>query len=280
MALTEQEIQEFNKKACQLRKDTIDTVYWAGGGHVGGSLSMMEIMVLMYYKYLNIDPSKPQWDDRDRFVMSKGHAGVGYAPVLADKGYFPFDMLKEFNHTHSKLGMHLDGNKVPGVDVSTGSLGHGLPISLGLALGARLQGKKWLTYCLLGDGECDEGSVWEAAMAASHFKVTNMITIVDRNRMMIDGPTEEVMRLEPFVDKWKAFGFIVKEVDGHDFNQLADAIDFAIAEDSGPVVIIANTVKGKCVGFMEDNYQWHYGGLDSEKVTECKECIDNYYCEI
>jgi len=280
MPLTQQEIQQFTAKACQLRKDAIDTVYWAGGGHIGGSLSFTEIMILLYYKYARIDPKNPGWDDRDRIVVSKGHAGVGYAPILADKGYFPRELLKEFNHTGSILGMHLDGNKVPGVDVSTGSLGHGLPITVGLGIGARLQGKSWLTYCVLGDGECDEGSVWEAAMAAAHYKVTNIITIVDRNRMMIDGPTEEVMRLEPFADKWKAFGWIVKEVDGHDFNQLADAIEYAQKEDKAPVVIIAHTIKGKCVDFMEDKYEWHYGGLDSEKVELAKACIEKHYCEL
>jgi len=160
MPLTQQEIQQFTAKACQLRKDAIDTVYWAGGGHIGGSLSFTEIMILLYYKYARIDPKNPGWDDRDRIVVSKGHAGVGYAPILAYKGYFPKELLKEFNHTGSILGMHLDGNKVPGVDVSTGSLGHGLPITVGLGIGARLQGKSWLTYCVLGDGECDEGSVW------------------------------------------------------------------------------------------------------------------------
>jgi transketolase len=173
--------------------------------------------------------------------------------------------------------MHLDSLKVKGLDASTGSLGHGLPISLGTALAARVQNKSYKTYCLLGDGECDEGSVWEAAMAISHFKATNLITIVDRNRCMIDGPTEEVMALEPFADKWKAFGFIVLEVDGHSFKELSEAIEFALKENTKPVVIIANTHKGCGIDFMQDDYRWHYGSLDEEKLQRARESLSKYY---
>jgi len=250
---------------------------WAGAGHIGGALSSMDIFTILYYKYLKIDPKRPDWPDRDRFILSKGHVGVGYAPVLADKGYFDKELLKEYNHTGSSLGMHLDSAKVPGVDASTGSLGHGLPMAIGMALAARLQNKQYTTYCLLGDGECDEGSVWEAAMSASHFNVTNLVTIIDRNKCMIDGPTEDVMKLEPFADKWRAFGFIVKEVDGHSFTQLSEAIDYALAEKSAPVAIIANTVKGCGIDFMEGDYRWHYGGLDSEKIEQCRESLGRYY---
>lgn len=274
MPITEQEIKELKEKAKQIRKDIIDTTVWAGGAHIGGGLSMVEIMTILYFKYLNIDPSNPSWDDRDRVVLSKGHGGVGYAPVLAGKGYFDKEELKEFNHFNSKFGMHLDSLKVKGVDVSTGSLGHGLPIAVGLALGARLRKKPWYTYCILGDGECNEGSVWEAAMSASHFKVTNLVTFVDRNRLMIDGTTEEVMHLEPFADKWKAFGFIVKEIDGHNFQELSEAIDFAHAEGGAPVVIIANTVKGKGVDYMENEVKWHYGSIDSGLAKKAKESVD------
>ena len=173
--------------------------------------------------------------------------------------------------------MHLDGSKVKGVDASTGSLGHGLPMAVGLALGARLQKAPWKTYCLLGDGECDEGSVWEAAMAASQFKVTNMVTFVDRNGLMIDGRTEEVMRLEPFADKWKAFGFTVKEVDGHSFSELADAIDFAHNQNEKPVVIIAKTKKGRGVDYMENDVKWHYGSMNSVLSEQARQSIDRMY---
>jgi transketolase len=235
---------------------------------------MVEIMTLLYFKYLNIDPAKPDWEERDRVVLSKGHGGAGYAPVLANRGYFDRDELKEFNHFKSMFGMHLDSLKVKGVDVSTGSLGHGLSMAVGLALGARLQKKSWKTYCILGDGECNEGSVWEAAMAAAHFKVTNLITFVDRNRLMIDGKTEEIMSVEPFADKWRAFGFIVKEVDGHNYQSLADAIDFAHSEKTSPVMIIADTVKGKGVDFMENQVKWHYGSIDSELAEKAHSSVD------
>ncbi|WP_273319760.1 transketolase [Vallitalea guaymasensis] len=277
MPLTDIEIKNLEKKAHELRSLCVDTVVWAGSGHIGGSLSAMDILTILYYKYLNIDPSKPLWEDRDRFILSKGHIGVGFAPVLADKGYIDKEQLKEYNHTGSELGMHLDSNKVPGVDASTGSLGHGLPIAVGMALAARINNKNYKTYCLLGDGECDEGSVWEAAMSIAHYKITNLVTIVDRNRCMIDGPTENVMSLEPFAKKWEAFGFIVKEVDGHNFTELSEAIEYALAEDKAPVVIIANTIKGCGIDFMEDNYKWHYGGLNSEKIAQSKESLEKYY---
>jgi len=277
MPITDQEIKELERMAMQIRLDVIDTTVWAGGAHIGGGLSVTDILTILYYKYLKIDPKKPEWEDRDRVIVSKGHAGVGYAPVLGRKGYFDMELLKEFNHFKSPFGMHLDGNKVPGVDASTGSLGHGLSIAVGMALGARLQNKTWQTYCVLGDGECNEGSVWEAAMAASHFKVTNLVTFVDRNGLMIDGPTEDVMAIEPFADKWRAFGFIVREVDGHDFRQLSEAIDFAHEEESAPVVIIAKTVKAKGVDFMENGVKWHYCSVDSELADKARESIRKMY---
>ncbi|MBI9077023.1 MAG: transketolase [Desulfatibacillum sp.] len=277
MALSTKEIKELEQHAWQARHDIIDITGWSGGAHIGGGLSVADMLVILYFKYLNVDPKNPQWEDRDRLIVSKGHAGVAYAPVLARKGYFDFQDLETFNKFKSPFGMHLDCLKVKGVDVSTGSLGHGLPIAVGLALGARIQKKDWYTYCILGDGECNEGSVWEAAMAASHFKLNNLITFVDRNGLMIDGSTEEVMGLEPFSDKWRAFGFIVKEVDGHDFNQLAEAIDFAKAEKSGPVVIMAKTAKGKGVDFMENEVKWHYGGLDTDLRAKAKASVDRMY---
>ncbi len=277
MPITDQEIKELEQKASKIRKDIIDITGWAGGAHIGGGLSMTEILVILYYKYLNIDPANPKKEDRDRVILSKGHGGVGYAPVLADKGYFDFELLKEFNKFKSPFGMHLDGNKVKGVDVSTGSLGHGLSMAVGLALGAAVQKQSWLTYCILGDGECNEGSIWEAAMSAAHFKLTNMITFVDRNKLMIDGLTEDVMAIEPFADKWKSFGWIVKEIDGHSYNELSEAIEYAQNEDKGPVVIIANTVKGKGVDFMENEVKWHYGGLSTDLIEKAKSSVDRMY---
>lgn len=277
MAISDQEIRGLEEKARQTRKDIVDVTEWAGGAHIGGALSMVEILVILYHRYLNVDPSDPDKPDRDRFILSKGHGGVGYAPVLARKGFFDFDELKTFNQFKSPFGMHLDARKVRGVDVSTGSLGHGLPMAVGLALGARLKKESWKTYCLLGDGECNEGSVWEAAMAASQFKVTNMITLVDRNRLMIDGTTEEVMGVEPFADKWKAFGFIVKEVDGHSFRDLSVALDSALEEKAAPVIIIAHTKKGRGVDYMENNVKWHYGSMNSTLSEKARQSIDRMY---
>jgi len=278
MPLTDDEVRDLQAKARELRCLMIDVTTWAGGAHIGGALSSADLLTALYYKYLNVRPDEPDWPQRDRFVLSKGHAGVGLASVLADRGYFPGELLHEFNHFKSPFGMHLDGGKVPGVDASTGSLGHGLSQALGMAWGARYQKESWLTYCLLGDGECNEGSVWEAAMAASHHRATNLITLVDRNRLMIDGPTEEVMSLEPLADKWRAFGFQVVEIDGHDFVQIAAAVEGARSrarrpDAVAPTVIIAHTVKGKGVDFMEGNVKWHYGSLDSELAARARASI-------
>ncbi len=277
MALSREDLTLLKEKARQARKDVVDITGWSGGAHIGGGLSVVDILIILYYRYLNINPQQPGWEDRDRVVLSKGHAGVAYAPILARKGYFDFALLKTFNKFKSPFGMHLDGGKVKGVDASTGSLGHGLPMAVGMALGARLQKKSWLTYCILGDGECNEGSVWEAAMSASHYKLTNLITFVDKNRLMIDGATDEVMSLEPFVDKWTAFGFIVREVDGHNFEELAEAIEYAHTRPGRPVVIIAHTVKGKGIDFMENEVKWHYGGLDSSLLEKAHQSIDRMY---
>jgi transketolase len=274
MAITEQEISELKVRAKKIRKDIVDVTGWAGGAHVGGALSMADIVTILYFKYLNIDPKRPDWDDRDRFVLSKGHGGVGYAVVLANRGYFAPELLKEFNHSGSSFGMHLDGNKVPGVDASTGSMGHGLPMAVGMALGAKARKKAFRVYCVVGDGECDEGSIWEAAMAAHHYKLNNLTGFVDRNHLMIDGPTEQVMSLEPLADKWTAFGWNVKKINGHDYTELAQAIEFAHSCADGPVMIIADTVKGKGVDFMENNVAWHYGGLSADLVEKAKQSIE------
>lgn len=273
MALTMEEKQRLQKLAQELRLTVIDVMAWSGGAHVGGSLSMMDIMTILYFKYLNIDPANPKWEDRDRFILSKGHAAAGYIPVLAKKGYFPEETLKTFNHFGSPFAMHPDCNKVIGCDASAGSLGHGLSMAVGLGLGARYLKKDWKTVCLMGDGECCEGSVWEAAMSAPHFKLGNLIGIVDRNRFMIDGETEDVMPLEPFADKWRAFGWEVVEVDGHDFDQLDEALAKAWAATDVPVLILANTIKGKGVDFMENNVVYHYASADSELCARAKASI-------
>lgn len=277
MPLTKQEWLDLEAKANQLRHTCLDTTLCAGSGHIGGSLSSMDILTILYYKYMRLKKDDPDWEDRDRFILSKGHIGIGYAGLLCDIGWNDPAQLKTFNLTNSKMGVHLDSNKVKGVDASTGSLGHGLSIAVGTALAARVQGKDYMTFCLLGDGECDEGSNWEAAMSAGQFKTTNMISFVDRNRLMMDGPTEDEMKLEPFADKWRAFGFDVYEVDGHNFKELAEAIDKGYAATEKPVMIIANTVKGAGISFMENNYKWHYGAIDQDLHDQAAKDLDEYY---
>ena len=273
MSLATEEKQRLQDIARQLRLTVIDVMAYSGGAHVGGSLSIIDILTMLYFKYLNINPDEPQWDARDRFILSKGHAAAGYIPVLARRGFFDEDTLKSFNHFGSPFAMHPDCNKVVGCDASAGSLGHGLSMAVGLGLGARYLGAGWKTVCLMGDGECCEGSVWEAAMSAAHFKLSNIIGIVDRNRLMIDGTTEDIMALEPFADKWRAFGWDVVEVDGHDLDQLDAALEKAWAATDTPVLILANTIKGKGVDFMENNVVWHYASGDSVICEKAKASI-------
>jgi len=277
MALTSEERQKLYAQAKELRKDIVDVTSWAGGAHIGGGLSVIDILTILYFKYLNIDPQRPDWEDRDRLILSKGHAAVAYVPCLARRGFIDIEELKTFNKFKSPFGMHPDSKRVCGCDASTGSLGHGLPMAVGMALGARVLGKDLKVYCIIGDGECNEGSIWEALMAASQFKLTNLVTIVDRNRMMIDGPTEEVMGVEPLADKLAAFGMEVVEVDGHDMESLSDGIDKALVAKEKPVAILANTVKGKGIDFMEDEVPWHYGSVDAELKGKAHNSIEKMY---
>jgi transketolase len=277
MPLTQEEIKELTRKAWDIRKAIVDITYTCGGSHIGGSLSETDMLVALYYKYLNIDPARPDWEDRDRFILSKGHGGIGWAAVLGDKGYFDKALLKNFNKTGSPFGMHLDSLKVKGCDASTGSLGHGLAIATGLAMGARLRKKDYRTYCMMGDGELCEGTVWEAAILASHHKLDNLTAFVDRNGLMIDGMTEVITTLEPLPDKFKAFGWEILVVDGHDFAAIGGAIEKAWAIKGRPTVIICNTVKGRCVDLMENQAQWHYGGLNSDLRDQALACIDTHY---
>ena len=234
---------------------------------------MVDMLTLLYWKYMRLDPARPEWEDRDRFILSKGHGGVGHAVVLAQRGYFDREMLRKFNETDSMLGMHLDYHKVPGCETSTGSMGHGLSQAVGMALGARVLKKDWRVYCVIGDGESDEGSIWEAAMSAAHYKLDNLIVFQDRNHMMIDGMTEDVMSLEPLADKWRAFGFETREVNGHDMHELSEAIDFALEVKGKPVMLLCDTIKGKGVDYMEGDPAWHYGGLSTELVEKAKRSI-------
>lgn len=262
--LDAQERRRLQDKARELRAKIVEVTWACGGAHIGGAFSQHDILTALYYRYLSLDPGRPDWPDRDRFVLSKGHGGIGHAVVLGDKGYFDEKLLLDFNKTGSPFGMHLDRLKVPGVDASTGSLGHGFPISVGMALAAKTLRKDYRVYCIVGDGECHEGSVWEAAMAAPHYRLDNLMLFVDRNGLCLDGPTENVMPLDPIDKKFEAFGWNVLVIDGHDFDAIDDAVTQAKAAKGKPTVAIARTIKGKGVDFMENKTAWHYGGLDDD----------------
>lgn len=251
------EITLLKRKAVEIRMDLLTMIYNARTGHTGGSLSNTDILTVLYYKMMNIDPNNPNWDERDRYVQSKGHSVESLWAILADKGFFPKEELKTFSQFGSRLIGH-PNNKVPGVEMNTGALGHGLPISVGMALAAKMDGKSYKVYTLMGDGELAEGSVWEGAMAAAQYKLDNLIAIIDRNKLQITGSTEDVMALEPLPDKWRSFGWEVIEVDGHDVEQLVEVFSHTPSVEGKPTMVIANTVKGKGISFAENVGAWHH----------------------
>ena len=250
-------IEFLKRKATEIRMELLKMIYEAGTGHTGGSLSNTDILTVLYYHIMNIDPKNPKWEERDRYVQSKGHAVESYWAILADKGFIPKEELKTFSQFNTRLIGH-PNNKVPGVEMNTGSLGHGLPIAVGMALAAKMDGKSYRVYTLMGDGEQAEGSVWEGAMASSNYKLDNLVAIIDRNRLQITGSTEDVMSLEPFADKWRAFGWEVVEVDGNDVEQLVNVLEGAPKVAGKPTLIVANTVKGKGISFAENVAKWHH----------------------
>jgi len=253
------------KKAKIVRRRIIEMLWEAKGGHFGGSLSCVDILVALYFHILKIDPQNPKWEDRDRFILSKGHASAALCPTLAEKGYFSVQLLNTFNKLDSPFGMHPDMHKIPGCDMSTGSLGHGLPIGVGIALGGKLDAKSYKVFVLLGDGELQEGSIWEAMMAASHYKLDNLVAIVDRNKIELDGATEEIMALEPLSKKWKDFGWSVEEIDGHNMKEILEVLKKIPIKKGKPSLIIAHTIKGKGISFMENTHDWHYGKIGKEE---------------
>jgi transketolase len=259
-------IVEMEALARRLRRHIVSMIGRAGSGHPGGSLSAVEIVSTLYFRVLRHNPRQPDWPERDRFVLSKGHAAPVLYATLAECGYFPVEELSTLRQLDSRLQGHTDRTRTPGVEMSAGSLGQGLSFSLGIALAGRLNSMPYRVYVLLGDGECDEGQVWEAAMASAHYKVDNLVAIVDRNGLQIDGWTCDVMELEPFSQKWQAFGWHVIEVDGHDFAQLIDAFDRAGKVKGQPTVIIARTIKGKGVSFMENKADFHGKAPTAEQV--------------
>lgn len=250
-------LEEMAAMAKKLRRHVIKMTGKAGSGHPGGSLSAAEIVTALYFKYLRHNPANPCWEDRDRFVLSKGHAAPLLYAALAESGYFDVDELATLRVLGSRLQGHCDMTMTLGVEMSSGSLGQGLSFGIGIALAGRLDSRDYRVYVLLGDGECDEGQVWEAAMASAHFKLDNLVAIVDHNKQQIDGWNREVMNLEPLAEKWKAFGWHTMEVDGHDLSQLITAFDEAKQVKGRPTAVIAHTIKGKGVSFMENNPEFH-----------------------
>jgi len=271
--------KELNEITRQIRKDIVSMIHGSKSGHPGGSLSAVEILTALYFDEMNIDPNNCKMEDRDRFVLSKGHAAPVLYATLANRGYFDREELKGLRKMGRMLQGHPDMKGTPGVDMSTGSLGQGVSVACGMAMASKLDNAPWRVYALLGDGEVQEGIIWEAAMSAAHYKLDNMIAFLDYNGLQIDGPNEKVMNIGPIVDKFKAFGWNVIEIDGHDFDQIFAALDMAKETVGKPTMIIAKTIKGKGISFMENEASWHgtapsdsdlerslfeLGGLDNE----------------
>ena len=255
--MTLSEKKQLQITACKIRMGIIESTYGAKAGHPGGSLSATEMFTYLYFKEMNIDPKNPKWEDRDRFVLSKGHTTPGLYSTLAHRGFFPVEDLPTFRHIDSYLQGHPNMNMVPGVDMSTGSLGQGVSVAVGMAKGAKHTGKQNRVYTLLGDGEIQEGQVWEACMAAAHYNLDNLCVIVDNNGLQIDGNIADVMSPYPIVGKLEAFGFHVIAIDGHDFDAIEAALNEAKTVKGQPSAIVMKTVKGKDVSYMENNAGWH-----------------------
>ena len=250
-----------------IRKDIVSMICKSKSGHPGGSLSAVEILTALYFDQMNIDPTNPKMEDRDRFVLSKGHAAPALYATLAERGYFDKKELNNLRKLGSMLQGHPDMKKIPGVEMSTGSLGQGFSVACGMAMAAKLDNAPWNVYALLGDGEVQEGIIWEAAMSAAHYKLDNMIAFLDYNGLQIDGEVESVMNINPIEDKFKTFGWNVITIDGHDFDQIFAALDMAKDTVDKPTMIIAKTIKGKGVSFMENQASWH-GSAPSEEQLE------------
>ncbi|MCX6005838.1 MAG: transketolase [Chloroflexi bacterium] len=265
--MKEYNIPELENIAMKLRREVITMISEAGSGHPGGSLSAADIVAALYFAVMKHDPKNPKWPDRDRFILSKGHAAPILYAALAECGYFPLEWLGTLRKTGTCLQGHTDSTLTPGVDESAGSLGMGLSVGIGMAIAAKLDKKSYHTYVLLGDGECDEGQIWEAAMFAPNYKLDNLTVIVDFNGLQLDGFTKNIMNLEPFVDKWRAFNWEVIEINGHDMAQVVDTLNKAGAAHGKPIAIIAHTIKGKGVSFMENNVDYH-GKAPNKAETE------------
>lgn len=261
-------IKDIEAKAKLIRHQIITMVCEAASGHPGGSLSATDIISTLYFYKMNYKPEQPEWPERDRFVLSKGHAAPALYSVLAEAGYFPKSFLKNLRQVGSSLQGHPDMLSLPGIEMSTGSLGQGLSAAVGIALAARVDKLKYRVYCIIGDGESQEGQIWEAAMSAGHYKVDNLCVIMDHNKLQIDGQIKDIKSILPIKDKWKAFGFnVIDKVDGHSIKALINAFDKAEKTKGKPTIIIADTVKGKGVSFMEHNNKFHGSAPAGEQIA-------------
>ena len=278
--MTSSEKKQLQMEACKVRMGVIESTHGAKAGHPGGSLSAADVFTYLYFKEMNIDPKNPKWEERDRFVLSKGHTAPGLYAALANRGFFPVEDLPTLRHIDSYLQGHPNMNTVPGVDMSTGSLGQGVSVAVGMALGAKYQGKTYRVYTRLGDGEIQEGQVWEACMAASHYKLDNLCVIVDNNGLQIDGDIAKVMSPYPIVDKLEAFGFHVEAVDGHDFEALEAAFRKAKEVKGAPTAIVMSTTKGKGVSFMENNAGWHGKAPNDQEYAKAMDELKALMAEV
>ncbi|MGD9236501.1 MAG: transketolase [Desulfobacterales bacterium] len=264
-------IEELEKMAVVIRCDIIDMICTAAAGHPGGSLSAADVVTALYFRVMRIDPKNPDWPDRDRFILSKGHACPVWYAALAERGYFDKAHLKTLRQLGSILQGHPDMRKTPGIDMTAGSLGHGLSAGLGMALSGKLQQKDYHVFVVIGDGESQEGSIWEAAMAAPRFKLDNLIAILDYNHLQNDYSVDDIMPIEPVVDKWQAFGWNVIDIDGHNMAQVVRALEDAKSHRGAPTIVVANTVKGKGVSYMENVCEWHGKAPCQEEADQALE---------
>ena len=261
-------IEDLKMKANEIRKDIIEEVYNAKSGHPGGSLSIADIMAVLYFNELRIDEKNPRWEERDRLVLSKGHCSPALYAALAERGFFDKEDLKSFRKIESNLQGHPDLNKVPGVDMTSGSLGQGLSIANGMAIAGKMDNKNYRVYTILGDGEIEEGQIWEAAMTANKYKLDNLCVIVDNNNLQIDGTIEEVMSSYPIDEKFKSFGFNVLTIDGNNIEEILNGFEIAKQTKNKPTCIIAKTIKGKGVSFMENKAEWHGKAPNEEEYIQ------------
>ncbi|HYT23444.1 MAG TPA: transketolase [Candidatus Polarisedimenticolia bacterium] len=261
----ENNLEGFSRR---IRLRTLRLIHRAKSSHVGSAFSMADLLAILYAKILRVDPAHPDWPERDRFILSKGHACAPLYVTLAERGFFPREWLDDFYGDGSRLPGHVTHTGIPGVEVSTGSLGHGLPIACGMALTGKRDGRKYRVFAMLSDGECDEGSTWEAVLFAGHHRLDNLIAIVDYNKIQSLGTVKEVLDLEPLAEKWRAFGWGVREINGHDVAQIEETLTTVPVETNKPTCVVAHTVKGKGVSFMENNLLWHYRAPDQEEMAK------------